>query len=47
MNVTIDKNIRRVDRGDSLPARCNEFVVDEETGGLLIAVPVGRDDIHG
>lgn len=39
------RDIRGIKRDDCLSGRGNKFVVDEETGGLLVGVPVGRDDV--
>lgn len=41
-------DIRGVNGGDGLSRRSRDkFVIDEKTSGLLVAVPVGGNDIHG
>lgn len=37
---------RGVERSDGLATRGDEFVVDEEAGGLPVAVPIRGDKLH-
>lgn len=39
-------DVRGIKRGDGLSSRCRyNFVVNEESSGLLVAAPIGSDNI--